>query len=104
MGKYISRHLELQLHNPPIDDPVFYGDVTGLLNLRIVHIEVFNRRPDVSALDCVARLVSVEQSIFANQPSPNQSPLKASDLAGINWPPIGTSWAGAILKYQAVKH
>jgi hypothetical protein len=84
-----SRHLQLQLRNPPIDSPAYYGDITGLRNLRIAHIDVSNRRPDIGAVDCAARLVCIKGSVSANQPRP----LKASDLAGMKLPTIGTSWA-----------
>lgn len=37
-----SRHLQLELRNPPIDGPTSYGDATGARDLRIAHIDVSN--------------------------------------------------------------
>ncbi len=82
-----SRHFQVSVTS--IDPVVRYGDHTMLRNLRIAHVNVSNRRPDIGAVDCAVRLVGIEPVGSANLPSPDPSSLKATGRQGYSqfiWP------------------
>lgn len=89
--KTFSRHLKVE--NIWIDSTsIPYGDHSTILFPRpsfIGHVEVSNRRPDIAALNCAIRLVSIESSGSGKQASPDQSRLKATGRLGYDqaiWP------------------
>ena len=82
-----SRHL--QLSNLRIDGPRLYIDHTGQRSLRISHVDITNKRPDIGAAECTARLVDIELVGSKRWKSPDQSRLKAMLRQGYSqfiWP------------------
>lgn len=79
-----SRNLVVgQLHYP--DQPIQYGELKG----RALHIDIENRRPDLSAAGAVARLAKLRVADDCWRISPNRSHLKVTGQPGFAqtiWP------------------
>ena len=57
---------------------VTYGRLEG----NFWHLDIHNLRPDIAALECTAKLSHLAKDMENWQPSPNQSPLKATGRQG----------------------
>ena len=68
--------------------PVGYTDHTGRRNVKVLHIDVFNNRPDIGASNTVCRLKSITLNKIINA-SVDRSHLKCSGAPGYSntiWP------------------
>ncbi len=70
-----SRNLEIQ--NLHWGSSVSYKDHTGRRNVKVLHIDVFNNRPDTGATNTVCRLRSISRNKIKDE-SPDKSNLKCS--------------------------
>ena len=80
---------QLAAANLRLADPVHYvGDSTPR-DIRTLHVDIQNRRPDLGAVGCVARLVRFGLHGQTLNPAPDRSLLKVTGLPGYEqtiWP------------------
>ena len=89
-----TRHLEVgALQWSP---PLLYSDHTGQRPLRVLYVDIHNRRPDVGALSAIARLQGIVHPDGRIQRDVDFSPLKATGKRAaydhVVWPGTHVAW------------
>ena len=81
-----SRNLDFR--NLNWSEPFQYTDQVGTRNVKALHIDIFNNRPDKGASNCVARLNKITQNGITTD-SPDKSHIKHRGFQGYSnviWP------------------
>ena len=80
---------QLLAENLGFKGPEIFIDHTGERHLRTLNVHIRNRRPDLGAVDCIARLARLAPPGQELQTSPDRSLLKVTGLPGFEqtiWP------------------